>query len=114
MFQVHQWVKYEGDIAYILNNRGSHCYIRLLKNINTDLQKTESLTVPMSELTELTFPTFELGQTVLYQGPNYGNIKTNSIVTIVQIHKAPEYPYQIQQDKQLKRICPFEIRAIEY
>ena len=114
MFQVHQWVKYEGDIAYILNNRGSRCYIRLLKNINTDLQKTESLTVPMSELTELTFPTFEIGQTVVYQGADWGSIKPNSIATIIRINRSIEYPYELQQNDRKMVVCPFEISAIEY
>lgn len=91
--------------------RNNYRYIRVYDKITT---KNKSFSVPTSELTELTFPKFELGQTVLYHGPNYGNIKTNSIVTIVQINKAPEFSYQIQQDKQLKLICPFEIRTVDY
>ena len=95
----------------IVIQRNNYRYIRVYDKITT---KNKSFSVPTSELTELTFPKFELGQTVLYQGPNYGNIKTNSIVTIVQINKAPEFSYQIQQDKQLKLICPFEIRTVDY
>lgn len=111
MFKENQWVEYKSNPAFIVIQRNNYRYIRVYDKTTT---KNKSFSVPISELTELTFPTFELGQTVLYQGPNYGNIKTNSIVTIVQINKAPEFPYQIQQDKQLKRICPFEIRTVDY
>lgn len=114
MFENFQWVEHQGNIAFILNHRGEHCYIRIFKNINTDLQKTESFTVETSELTELTFPTFEIGQTVVYQGADWGSIKPNSIATIIKVDKHMEYPYHIQQDDQTMMVCPFEIRAIEY
>ena len=114
MFKAHQWVEYKGDIAFIINHRGDHCYIRVFRDINTDLQKSDSLTVPTSELTELAVPTFELGQTVVYQGADWGNVKPNSIATIMHIDHSLEYPYQLQQDDQTMLVCPFEIRAIEY
>ena len=68
MFENFQWVEHQGNIAFILNHRGDHCYIRVFRDINTELQKSDSLTVPMSELTELTFPTFELGKPYYTKG----------------------------------------------
>lgn len=114
MFENFQWVEHQGNIAFILNHRGDHCYIRVFRDINTELQKSDSLTVPTSELTELAVPTFELGQTVVYQGADWGNVKPNSIATIIRINRSIEYPYQLQQDDQTMLVCPFEIRAIEY
>ena len=114
MFENFQWVEHQGNIAFILSHRGDHCYIRVFRDINTELQKSDSLTVPTSELTELTFPTFEIGQTVVYQGADWGSIKPNSIATIIRINRSIEYPYELQQDDRKMLVCPFEIRAIEY
>lgn len=111
MFKENQWVEYKGNPAFIVIQRNNYRYIRVYDKTTT---KNKSFSVPTSELTELAVPTFELGQTVVYQGADWGNVKPNSIATIMHIDHSLEYPYQLQQDDQTMLVCPFEIRAIEY
>ena len=65
MFKENQWVEYKGNPAFIVIQRNNYRYIRVYDKTTT---KNKSFSVPISELTELTFPTFELGKPYYTKG----------------------------------------------
>lgn len=124
MLEKNQWVLYNGKVALIyryLNHLNK--YLILIQREYNWPYKDTSLKhigfvhkqVKPDEVEPIEARVFQLGQRVLYTGPDTKYIKSGVIGIINYIDKGSLYPYGLQtEENQGDFVSPFNLQPINY
>jgi hypothetical protein len=114
MFEVYDWVEYNGNPARIMNKNSKICYLVVLEDVNLPSQNTKRIKASNPDLKALDVPQFESGENAVYIGCNVGSLEQGSVVTIVKQHQKQVYSYRVKQGDKRAILTPFELQKINY
>lgn len=114
MFELYDWVKYNGNPARIINKNNGTYYLVVLKDVNLPTQNTKRIKVSNPDLKALNVSQFQNGENAVYVGCNVSGLEPGSVVTIVKQHQKQVYSYRVKQGDKRAIVTPFEIQKINY
>ena len=106
MFEIYDWVEYNGNPARVVNKNSESYSLVVLEDVNQLTQNVKRIKVSNPDLTALDVPQFQTGENAVYVGGNGSGIEHGSVITIVKHHQ--------KQGDTRAIITPFEIQKINY
>lgn len=104
-FKNSKWVLYNNKPHFVISSYPEETHLRNLEE--------KRITVPTKEVSTITVPTFEIGDTVLYID-TYHEYLIGKVVTVVEHNNNGYAAYKVLYESDYVLVTPFDIVQINY